>query len=214
MTQEIFNQGMDLLIGGKRPFKWTNDSKGAYWAVLHAFDGEEFYAACKRLNITAEEMPSAGAIARAINPQKTTTLKLVGCALCAEGKIRYMYHSPDGLKYDRYAACSCGAGDKVARHMLQMQKLRADSNGYALRADKMDITSYRMSAVRLRYGDSIMPEGFNEHKSVADVEVPPEANVRLRRQIMGTKETMLRILEKAGVNTNATDDINDQLRGA
>ena len=39
MTQEIFNQGMDLLIGGKRPFKWTDDSKGAYWAVLHAFDG-------------------------------------------------------------------------------------------------------------------------------------------------------------------------------
>ena len=210
MTIEKFNEGIDLLVGGKRPYKWTDDSKGAYWAALHTFDGDEFYGACKRLNITADAMPTVGQIAREIKPQKGVNLS--ACIMCDKGQVRYVYVSPDGLRYDRFGACTCQAGDKVAMQIVQMQRLRADANGIALKPDQLSPDTYTMPAIRQRYGDAIMPEKWEEKKHVAEIEVPPKASLRRRKQIEGLKATMLRLIEKNAQGT--TEDINEQLRVA
>lgn len=203
MTEEIFHEGMDLLIASKRPYKWTSDSKGAYWAALKNFDGKEFYAACKRLNITEEEMPSIGRIAREINPSKMGVAS--ACPMCDDGKVRFQF-AGDGVKYERYAACSCDAGYKVARHLIQMQKLRADEKGIALSHEKLNPESYTLTAIRMKYGDAVLPERHMERKSVYDVEVPEDAHYLRRRRIESFKKTMIRIIEKTRKTNAATVD--------
>ena len=210
MTQDIFNEGIDLLVASKRPYKWTGDSKGAYWAALNKFDGDAFYAACKRLNLTAEAMPSIGEISRAIHrPRHVDTAE---CVLCDKGMIRYIYHRPDGMRYDRWAACTCEPGNRAAIHIVQMVKLSAEAKGERLRADKLDPATYQMPTVRIRYGDSIVPEKWGETKKIADIEAPPEAGVRMRTQVANMKETMVRLI--ASATGNVSEDINEQIRRA
>jgi len=205
MTEQTFHEGMDLLIASKRPYKWNNDSKGAYWAALKNYDDTEFYAACKRLNITAEEMPSVGALSREINPPKVSSES--ACVMCDDGMVRYVYYDGSGVRYDRWAACTCEAGHKRALSVVRIMKLKADATSTVLMADQIAPDTYKMPAVRQRLGDKLKPERWVEKKSIYDVEIPKNAPRALQRKVKEMKEGIIRMVEEhAKQNVRNIDD--------
>lgn len=46
-----------------------------------------------------------------------------GCRYCLRGMVHFEVEH-QGQRYERYKACTCEAGDRVAKHMLTMAKLK------------------------------------------------------------------------------------------
>lgn len=42
-----------------------------------------------------------------------------GCQYCLRGMVHFEVEK-NGVRYERYKACTCEAGDRVAKHMLTM----------------------------------------------------------------------------------------------
>jgi hypothetical protein len=128
MTEGTFNIGIDMLIAATRPYRWTADSKNAYWKVFHKVDDQVFIDTCHRLVSKTKEMPSIPELSSEIGPQKSS---YASCDKCDNGRIHFtLRHRKRKLDYDmKYAACDCEAGDAVADQMVSMAKMAARANG-------------------------------------------------------------------------------------
>jgi hypothetical protein len=119
MTADEFQDGMDLLIGVFNPYRWTQNSADAYFMTVRNMSHEDWMMVCKQASMNSEKMPLPKQLLE-MNRNKPISIytDVKDCDLCISGRRYYTFVSPKtGQHYERYGACSCEAGNKVAQHM-------------------------------------------------------------------------------------------------
>ena len=147
MTEDAFKIGIDMLVAATRPYRWTPDSANAYWKVFNRYEDDEFVSACTRIISKSSEMPSIPQLAAEMGARKTHHQD---CDLCRNGRVFFVVsHQDNGNTYERFAACSCEAGNATALVMSSMAKSLARSNGNIARNANPEDFKWENVKVRL-----------------------------------------------------------------
>jgi len=119
VTDAEFTEGIELLVGVFNPYRWSQVNTDAYYALVRNLDYDQWMYVCKQASMNCEKMPTPKQLLD-LNRNKSHSAftPVQSCDLCVSGRIYFTYvSSKNNVHYERYGACSCEAGDKVARHM-------------------------------------------------------------------------------------------------
>ena len=190
---KVFSDGMELLIGALRPYRWKEPgSRNAYWQMLQDVEDGVFTACCKRMVVTCDEMPSVAMMTQQLRRHQVNAQ---GCPKCDNGKVRYIFTTADGLEYDRYCACTCEAGTIEAQRIVQIRRKTAEMTGERIHPDRLNQELYQWPAVQARLQGHISEEGTNK-KSVYDAAPKPGAGPYERARVEKFKKQMIDLCER------------------
>lgn len=134
MIYDEFLSTMQKLVTTINPSRWGSEQETAYYDVFRSWTLPKFQKAIQeavtKWNIagrmpTPAQLREFGGEETEGNVRKSTAKNLLpesGCNLCNRGMIPVEVLE-NGILYEKYAACDCPSGDRVAKHMVQMSKL-------------------------------------------------------------------------------------------
>jgi hypothetical protein len=134
MTFDEFKITMQRIVTAFDPHKWDGDRESEYYALVKFWTANrwesvamEILRTCKRFPVPAEILERANALDDRGQKIERRSGSVMGreedaCDKCHRGMV-YFEVEKDGMRYDKYAACDCVAGDQVARHMVMMGAL-------------------------------------------------------------------------------------------
>jgi hypothetical protein len=132
MTLHEFQPGLDRLVNLFKPFEWDENRGSEYYRIFQFWTSEKWNRAIDKVLMTAKRMPTPAHISESIEAEsdKDTTVKPLlddkGCPSCHRGMV-HCETEYEGETYERFMACDCEAGDKVARHIILMARKRGMS---------------------------------------------------------------------------------------
>jgi len=133
MTYLEYSDELKFLVSTLNPSKWTQDQERAYYEVFKDWHVAKWRKTIKEAILnwhisgrmpTPFQLREYGGESESKGHGNTMVkglLPQVGCDRCERGMLHFQA-AKEGIYYDRYAACDCPSGDRIAKHMVQMAK--------------------------------------------------------------------------------------------